>query len=60
MQMIREVSSVLGRKNENSRQEGCCWHCLLGGYSFLPSSSEFLSKHDVDEGLDENLRIKPP
>ena len=35
-------------------------HPLPGGYSFLPSSSEFLSKHDVDEGLDKNLRIKPP
>lgn len=58
--MIREVSSVLGRKNENSRQEGCSWHCLPGGYSFQRYFSEFLSKHDVDESLDKNLRIKPP
>ena len=43
-----------------SRQEGMHHHPLPGGYSFLPSSSEFLSKHDVDEGLDKNLRIKPP
>lgn len=43
-----------------SRQEGMHHHPLPGGYSFQLYFSEFLSKHDVDEGLDENLRIKPP
>ena len=33
---------------------------FLAAILFLPNFSEFLSKHDVDEGLDKNLRIKPP
>ncbi len=43
-----------------SRQEGMRHHLFLAAILFLPNFSELLSKHDVDEGLDENLRIKPP
>ena len=49
-----------GEKNENSRQEVMRHHPLPGGYSFQRYFSEFLSKHDVDEGLGENLGVKPP
>ena len=41
-------------------RKGCVIILFLAAILFLPNFLEFLSKHDVDEGLDENLRIKPP
>ena len=48
-------------KKQKCRQEGILHHPLPGGFSLSYSScqfpSELLSKHDVDEGLDENLSL---